>query len=190
MKSTQTKIIVTSLVFVFIIAAIIFFGIYPEIPKYSNNKSELSETKAMIEEADFKLSELNKLEKNSAEVTTAKEFVTGLLPENISTSDFVVKVEAMSVGVPVIVSTLSTGSSTPAASANKAAVPTQDNKGSDNSVDFSLTATIGYNTILEVIEKLESFPRFNILDSINLSGRDKETQTLDLQAKGRIFYGK
>ena len=188
MKSTQTKIIITSSVFTIIVGALIFFGVYPEMTKYSDNKSKLSETKAKVEEAEFKLSELNKLNNKSAEIEETKEFVTGLLPDDKSNSDFVVKAEAMSDGISVIINTLTTGTST--TSANKSPASSSEKKSVDNSVEFSIATISSYPTILDIIGKLESFPRFNIIDSLYISGRDKDLNIFNFRANGRIFYGK
>lgn len=190
MKSMLTKIVIVSIIFVLIIGALIFFGVYPEMSKYSTNKSELSETRARIEEAEFKLSELNKLKNNSAEIKEVNDFVVGLLPENKSTSDFVVKSEAMTDGISVIIDSLTTGSGTSFKKSATAASNTTEEKSVENSIEFTITSTNGYNTILDIIKRLESFPRFNIIDTIYISGRSRDTGYLNLRLIGRIFYGK
>lgn len=195
MKSTNIKILITSSIFLIIIGAAIFFGVYPEMNRFSNNQAMLSETKAKLIEADYKLNQLNDLSKNQASIDETKKFVDDILPDDKNTSDFVVKAEALTDGLSVIIESFTTSASTvtakkPVAASDEEAAPAQTQKKQENSVEFNISMNEGFSTVYDVIMKLESFPRFNVLDSLYFSNFTTESNKLDFRAKGRIFYGK
>jgi Tfp pilus assembly protein PilO len=196
MKSEHFKILITSSLLLIITGVVIFFGVYPEMSTFSDNQASLSETRAKLIEADFRLNELNVLSKDQNSIDETKRFVNDLLPDDKNTSDFVVKSEALTDNLSVIIETFTTTASVPTTKKvnpdSEVATTTKETpkKEGGASVDFSITMNESYSTISDVIKKLESFPRMNVLDALYFSNYSTESNTIDFKAQGRVFYGK
>lgn len=205
MKAYQIKLIVKSSVYLVLFAALIFFAILPTLNKYNNNKIELADQKQKLETAQNDFETLIKLRKDDAEREDIKKNVTTYLPDEKSTTDFVVKIESLSQELGITVPALSTiepKAPTKAVAADdssnakttdataKETTTASKTTASQNSVEFSLNFSNSYEKIFEFISRMNTMLRLNSLESINISNYNTENGSIDFQTKGKIYYGK
>lgn len=206
-KSITRYLIYTGLYLAVLILAIIF-GIMPEYNNLSKNQKDLNQAKSDLDIATKKRTSLEELSKDKTKIDQIKQTVLQYLPDSKNNSDFVVKVEALSKELSITIDTFSftevkattpaktdtseSDSSKSTSSSSKSTTSTQTTKKEEpkNYSEFSISLAADYGAIMQFIEKLESFPRINSIDSITVSGYDKSTGNLGLRITGRIFYGK
>lgn len=198
-----------------IIGVIIFLGIVPSVVKFQNDQNNLNIARDNLNSAQTKLTELNKLNKDADKTDTVKAKVLELLPDEKNTSDFIVKVESMTSSIPLIIqnfnlaeakkssaktttdtkdetgtSNSSTKSTTSDQTTDQSGNTSETKTDSGNSVEFTVSFKSDYKTIQDFLNKMEKFPRFNTIESLNLSGYNADTNFMDFKANGKIYYGK
>jgi len=214
MKKNQkylTRYLIYSGFYLAVLILIIVLGILPQYNNLAKNQKDLSGVKSELNVATKKRSGLEKLSKDKTKIDQIKLTALEYLPETKNNSDFVVKVEALAKELSVTVKAfsftevkaqtkvLSDTSDTVTDSKTSAKSSSSDSQGSSSTVkkevpknesEFSISLSSDYGTVIKFIEKLESFPRINSVDSITITGYDRTSGNLNLRITGRIFYGK
>lgn len=205
MKMKITKSEISLSIYTILIVAVVILGIVPGISKLSSDKKELSEGTATLSAHQEKIADLNKYNKNKAEIDTIEKVVNGLLPKEKSSSDFVVQMEnlgnELAIKIPNFTITEPVAQPQPKAvteddaSASKKtssadAVPTPTTTQKNTDIVFNMSFKTSYLTFKTLIERFESFPRFMTLSSITLSNYNASDDTLQCNLKGNIYYGK
>lgn len=209
-KKSITKYLIYTGLYLAVLILIIIFGIMPQYNNLSKNQKDLSQAKSDLNAATKKRASLEELSKNKSQIDQIKQTVFGYLPDAKNNSDFVVKVEALAKELSITIDTFSftevktqtpaktdssdnnTSSQKNTSSAPNSTTSAQTAKKEEpkNYSEFSISLSADYGAIMQFIEKLESFPRINSIDSITVSGYDKSKGTIGLRLTGRIFYGK
>jgi len=198
MKSASIKIIITSAVFLLIIASLLIFGILPATGKLKSNQTDLAGIASDLEAAQTKYENLIGLKKSESETANIQDIVMEYLPDDKESSDFVVKVEAMAKELSLIVPTLSLTEPAPVKEKKTTGDEDSDSKTTttkkqaapQNVVDFTLTFSASYNTAQSFITRLATFPRFASLESVAFTNYSADSDTLSVRIVGKIYYGK
>lgn len=202
MKIQLPKSSYSLILYLILIFLIIIFGIMPQISNLNSDQSNLSENNRKIAEAETKISDLSKYEKDKTEIGIVEKTVNNLLPATKDSSGFVVQIEALgnelSIVIPTLTITESAKTATPVVSdeettGNKTATtatPATTNSNSKSAgTAFNLSFRSSYPLFKTFLEKIESFPRFTTLNSVSVSGYNLETDSLQYDLKGNIYNG-
>jgi hypothetical protein len=95
MKLKISKSIIFLALYVVLTAVIIVLGIIPGISELSADRKELADGSATLSGYQDKIADLSKFNKNKAEIDTVDKVISGLLPKDKDSSDFVVKMETL-----------------------------------------------------------------------------------------------
>lgn len=204
MKAYQIKLIIKSAIYLVLFAALVLFAIIPTLNRFNKNKIDLSDRNQKLVTAQNDFETLIKLRKDDATREDVKKNVTTYLPDEKSTTDFVVKIESLSQETGITVPALTTVEpKTQTKTAKATSDETDDTKAAaaaketttkttpaQNSVEFSLSFSNSYEKVAEFISRMNSMLRLNSLESISISNYNPENGTLDFQTKGKIYYGK
>jgi len=125
---------------------------------------------------------LSKIEKNAISFNKETDSIIAALPDNPEVSQFIVQLENLSTEKQILIKNLSIAENSTGA---KAAQPT---KTGANNTQFSFDISTDYPALAGLIDRLERFPRFISIDSINLLLT--EDQNIAAKISGRIYYGK
>jgi Tfp pilus assembly protein PilO len=209
-RKSITKYLIYTGLYLAVLILMIVFGIMPQYNNLSKNQKDLNLAKSDLNTATKKRASLEDLSKDKSKIDQIKQTVFEYLPDSKNNSDFVVKVEALSKELSITIDTFSftevktttpaktdssdnnTSSQKNTSSTSNSTTSTQTTKKEEpkNYSEFSISLSADYGAIMQFIEKLESFPRINSIDSITVSGYDKSTGKLGLRLTGRIYYGK
>ena len=193
-------------VYIAVIVSAVILGVTPKLTQLSTNQKDLQKAKQDLADTQDKRSSLEALNKDKTRIDTINAVTLSYIPENSNNSDFVVKTEALAKELSIIISSFSftevkvetakktDTSEETASTTKKTETATTDSKTTkkvapQNSSEFTIIFTGEYGQIQMFLEKMESFPRLNIVDSINISGYNKEKNAMTLKIVGRIFYG-
>lgn len=209
-QKSITKYLIYTGLYLSILVLVIIFGIMPQYGSLNANQEELAKARSDLNIATKKRASLEDLSKDQPKIDQIKQIVFEYLPDTKNNSDFVVKVEALAKDLSVTIDTFSFTEvkvKTPAktdtsentdngkndqsnTSNSTSSAQTTNKEEPKNYSEFSISLSADYGAIIQFIEKLESFPRINNIDSIIVSGYDKASGKLNLRLTGRIFYGK
>jgi Tfp pilus assembly protein PilO len=208
-QKSITKYLIYTGLYLAVLILIIIFGIMPQYNSLNKNQKDLNQAKSDLNAAAKKRVSLEELSKDQAKIDQTKQTVFEYLPDSKNNSDFVVKVEALANQLSITIDSFSfteVKTQTPAktdssdsqstskssSTSNDSTAKTQTTKKEEpkNYSEFSISFSSEYGAMMQFIEKLETFPRFNSIDSITISGYDKKSGGLGLKITGRIFYGK
>lgn len=208
MKSYQIKLIVKSGIYLVLFAGLVFFAILPTLNKYNANKIKLEQQTKKLATAQNDFESLVKLKKDDAAREEIKKNIATFLPDEKSTSDFVVKIESLSGELGIQIPTLSTtepkttvkptatteddGTAKSTAKTGTTAEPTTTatKTTAQNNVEFSLNFSNNYDKVQEFILKMNTLLRLNSLESISISNFNAENSNMDFKTTGKIYYGK
>jgi len=205
MKSPVAKIIIKIALSLLIIAAAFYFLIMPKLNTLVENQIALEKLSSDYRQADDKLSDLNKLNKNHADLDTIHQTVYGYMPDDPTPSTFIIGLEKMTSEISIIIDSLSTNevktqtstasksSGDSESSSTKTTTSTATSKTaakSEKAVEFNASFKSDYNHIITFFSRMESLDRFNTIESINIGNIDPNTSNLNFQATGKIYYGK
>jgi Tfp pilus assembly protein PilO len=210
MKKNNRRIIkylVGGGIYIAAIVLIIIFGLIPKLSELTRNQNDLEKAKHELANTTDKRTTLEQLSKDKARIDLINSVTLEYLPQNPNSSDFVVKVEALAKQLNVIIGTFSftevkaeTPKKTESEESTSSSKKSTDDSSStttkatqktapQNSSEFTMIISAEYGQILQFLEKMETFPRVNVVDSANVSGYTKEKSTMTLKVVGRIFYG-
>lgn len=207
MKSYQIKLIVKLGIYLVLFAGLVFFAILPTLNKYNANKIKLEGQTQKLATAQNDFESLVKLKKDDAAREEIKKNIATFLPDEKSTSDFVVKIESLSGELGIQIPTLTTtepketvkttttddesaANSTSKTGATAEPSTTATKTTPQNNVEFSLNFSNNYDKIQEFILKMNSLLRLNSLESISISNFNAENSNVDFKTTGKIYYGK
>lgn len=194
-------------IYVAIIVLVIIFGLVPKLSQLSKNQNDLEKAKKELADTSDKRATLEQLSKDKARIDLINNTTLEYLPKDSDSSDFVVKVEALAKQLDVIVGNFSfaevktetvkktttdentTGSKNSTTDNTETTTKTTQKAAPQTSTEFTMLITADYGKILQFLEKMETFPRVNVVDSVTISGYTKEKNTMTLKIVGRIFYG-
>lgn len=209
MKLKFSKSVIMLALYIILIAVIVVFGILPGISELSADRKELADGSAELSGYQDKIAGLSKFNKNKSEIDTVEKIVNGLLPQDKSSSDFVVKMESLGnelgINIPTFTvtepvaqvqakpvqeedTTATTSKKTSDTPATAPAANTSAPKNTD--ITFSMSFKTNYLNFKTFLEKTESFPRFMTISSVTMSGYNLTDDTLEYSLKGNIYYGK
>lgn len=185
-----TKHLIICAIYLIIIAIVIFVGVLPQYRNLTKKQEELGEIKTELNAISKKRTNLTKIAKEKGKIEQTKQTIYEYLPPNKDNSDFVVKVEALAKELSINISAFSFTATKEKTNTDKSAESKSTKKETvNNSSEFSINFTTNFGSIIQFTEKLESFPRLNIVDTLAISGYDKTNDTLNFRLTGRIFYG-
>ena len=210
-NNTRTiKYLVGIGIYIAVIVLIVIIGLVPKLGQLTKDQNDLNKAKQELVDTTDKRATLEQLSKDKTRIDLVNQTTLEYLPQNPNTSDFVVKVEAMASKLNVIIGTFSftqvkettkktttdeTTSSTKSSSssdsqeATDSASKTSQKAAPQNSAEFTMVINADYSQIQQFLINLENFPRVNAVDTISVSGYNKEKNTQTLKITGRIFYG-
>lgn len=199
------KYLIAAGIYIAAIVLIVIFGLIPKLSQLTKNQSDLEKAKKELVDTTDKRATLETLSKDKPRIDEINNITLGYLPKTANPSDFVVKVEALAKQMNIIISNFSftevktttaakttneedsTGKKSSTESTSTATKTTQ--KAAQNSSEFTMIINADYNQVQQFIEKMEAFPRVNVVDTISISGYTKEKNSMALKVVGRIFYG-
>lgn len=200
-----TKYLIAAGIYIAAIVLIVIFGLIPKLSQLTKNQSDLEKAKKELVDTTDKRATLEALSKDKPRIDEINNITLEYLPKTANPSDFVVKVEALAKQMNVIISNFSfteVKTTTPAKATNEEESTSKKTntentstatkttpKASQNSSEFTMLINADYNQIQQFIEKMEAFPRVNVIDTISISGYSKEKNSMTLKVVGRIFYG-
>lgn len=212
MKKLYIKIGIYSGIYIIIFTFLIIFAFIPTLSKITSDRSEFVKNESKLIEMQNKYQSLAEAKKNEETNNQIYGVVSDYLPDDKKTSDFVVKLEAMSSDMSLNIPSITTGSSnqqttsannqgatdnnttnskTSSTEESKAATDTSKQKvDTKDNIEFTLKLTSNFGAVMQFISNLESFPRYNSLYSVSISNYKPETDTLELNLKGNIYYGR
>lgn len=210
-NNTRTiKYLVGIGIYIAVIVLIVIFGLVPKLSQLTKDQNDLTKAKQELVDTTDKRATLEQLSKDKSRIDLVNETTLEYLPQNPDTSDFVVKVEAMASQLNVIIGTFSftqvkettkktatdetTSSSKSSSTTDSQETADSTSKTSQkatpqNSAEFTMVVNADYGQIQQFLINLENFPRVNTIDTMNVSGYNKEKNTQTLKITGRIFYG-
>lgn len=206
MKSPIFKIIFKILLSSAAITAIFYYLILPELGNLAKNQIALEKVSSEYRQADRKLKDLNKINKNKADLQSTEKTVNDYLPDTPSASTFIVSLEQMTSQTPIIIDSLSVTETKTQKTASKkpsndsettsdkktqtTSASTSATQSSEKALEFNASFKAEYNNILAFFSKIEKMDRFNTIESFSLGNMDEKTSTISFQAAGKIYYGK
>lgn len=209
MKLKISKSIIFLILYVVLIAVIIILGIIPSISELSADRKELADGSATLSGYQDKIAGLSKFNKNKSEIDTVEKIVNGLLPQDKSSSDFVVKMETLgnelSIQIPTFTVTEPVAQTQIKPAQEEDTTATTDKKTSTTpattqttgdaapkktDITFTMSFKTSYLNFRTFLERTESFPRFMTIGSVTMSGYNLLDDTLEYSVKGNIYYGK
>lgn len=200
MKSPLIKIIIKVAITALAIGAIFYFIFSPELSKLAQNQIEVARLGNDMKEADNKLKELKGFSKDRTTLDATKNEVAALLPDDGNASSFILNIEQATSSIPIIVESLSVNevkaatkakTATDSDTTTKTATTTTTAKPvAEKALSFSASFTSDYTKALEFLKLMRTLPRYNTIESIALSGYNSTDNTINLQAEGKIYYGK
>lgn len=207
MKSPLIKIIAKITITVLALGSVFYFMFSPKLSELAQNQIEVSRLSIDLKQADDKLKQLKGYEKDHAALDATKKQVLGLLPDEPSASSFILNIEQTSSSIPIIVESLSvneiktaktpaktdtsdsetskTSSSTSSPTTTSSAKPA-----AEKALTFSASFTSDYDRAQQFLKRMQYLPRFNTIESITLGGYNTTSNTINLKAEGKIYYGK
>jgi len=205
-NSSIIKYLVGIGIYISIIVLIVIFGLIPKLSQLTKNQSDLEKAKKELANTTDERTVLEQLSKDKARIDLINSTTLEYLPKNSNSSDFVVKVEALAKQLNVIIGSFSfseaktetvkktetedtTSSKTSTSTSSDTTAKTTQKAAPQTSSEFTMVISADYGQIQQFIEKMETFPRVNVVDSLTLSGYTKEKNGLTLKVVGRIFYG-
>lgn len=208
-QARTIKYLIGTGIYVAVIVLVVILGLIPKLSELTKNQDDLEKSKHELADTTDKRTTLEQLSKDQTRIDLINSVTLQYLPKDSDSSDFVVKVEALAKQLNVVVGTFSftqvkaeapkktdttdentaskssasnTKSTTDSSTTTKKAAP-------QTSSEFTMVISAEYSQILQLLEKMESFPRVNVVDTINVSGYNKEKNVMTLKIVGRIFYG-
>ena len=169
-----------SIVIIFLIVTLALISIFVTRPLLSN----INETKRVLVLKNDELSDLQdktiKLQKIAKTTDPDESYVkvSHLLPDNAEVGNFIIQLENLSTNRQVLIKDLSIAEIKNIKEIGKVTPSTQ----------FFFDFDANYQTLLQLVRDLESFERFNSIETINLLSQDN--QAIAVKISGRIFYGK
>lgn len=208
-NSHTIKYLVIIGTYVAVIVLLVILALIPKLSQLTKNQSDLAEAKHDLANTTDKRTTLEQLSKDKTRIDQINATTLEYLPQSSDSSDFVVKVEALAKQLDVIIGSFSfaevkTDTVKKAATTDENTTSTKNSATADTTTDttkttqkaapqtsteFTMIISADYGKIQQFLEKLETFPRVNVVDSITVSGYTKEKNTMTLKVVGRIFYG-
>jgi len=210
MKNANTKIIKYLIgvgIYIAIIVLAVVFALIPKLSRLTKNQNDLSKIKQELADTTDKRAALEQLAKDKTRIDLVNSVTLEYLPQNPNTSDFVVKTETLAKQLNIVISTFSftevkaetvkktdteessTDSKKSSSDNASAETKTKQKTAPQNSSEFTIIISAEYGQIIQFLEKMETFPRVNVVDSITVSGYSREKSSMNLKVVGRIFYG-
>lgn len=203
------KYLIGAGIYVAVIILVVIFGLIPKLSELTKNQGDLEKSKHELADTTNKRTTLEQLSKDQTRIDLINNTTLQYLPKDSDSSDFVVKVEALAKQQNIIIGTFSftqaptttpkttatdensaSAKSTSSSTSNTANTTSTTKKAApQTSSEFTMVISAEYSQILQLLEKMESFPRVNVVDTINVSGYNKEKNVMTLKIVGRIFYG-
>lgn len=201
MNSLITKTVVQVVVTAAAVSCTFIFVIVPLLDNLKENQTEINKMSYELQAATDKLNQLQALDRNKDNIKVTKDLIEAYWPNEAGSSDFIVDLEETTSEIPIIVDSLTvaetktattkstkTTDSSKDTSSKKDTNTSKTTTTSDKSLDVTATFKSNYDNILLFFQKMESFSRFNTIESVSLSGFDKDSN-LNLKIQGKIYYG-
>lgn len=198
MKSPLAQIMIKILAAIMIIGAFFYFVISPKLSDMAENQIEIERLGSEMKQADNKLAALKAQEKTKDELIGIKNEVVTLLPDNPDASSFILDMESTSSALGIIINSLSvseikstTKTKTTDTDTNEETATTVAKKtATEKALAFNTAFTSEYDKAQDFLKSLELLQRFNVIDNISFSNYRADYNTVNVQASGKIFYGK
>lgn len=181
MTTETKKYIILSALANIIIAILVFLVILPSSLSIADNKKAIAKSQNELDSIQRKTDDLKKIarSKNTAEML---QKINSLWPNDKEISAFIINLENLAKEQSLTFDNLSI-----AEIAKAKPKKSGENKSSSSDIQFSFSTSGGYDQVMTIIRKLESFSRFNAVSSIQMTRKDQTT--VSMQITGLIYYG-
>ena len=214
MNRAVTIIIVQAIITAVAITCAFIFAINPLLSRLLDNQSKINDMSQELSITQDKLTQLKTLEKQKDNIGSIILAVNGYLPDDSEASEFIVHLEKTTSQIPVVIDSLSVTESktTTSKSASKTtdssdessskksnsnsdtssstSKTTSSKASSEKSLTFSASFKSNYDNIITFFQQMETFSRFNTIESISLSGYNEKDGVMNLKIDGKLYYGK
>ena len=188
MTNLFKKIIIFFIIYLLILASVIFLFFMPQISNLKKDRQAFLDKQQELDQGKARLTSLQKINSKKDEFKTTSDTINTYLPDNLEISRFVVQIEGLAKDLGITVDNFSIEEKAATNTKNDSSKDSKDSKNKETGTKFSLSAKAPYPSIISFIKKMEGLARFHSISSINLSV--SENGAVDFNTTGYLYYGK